>query len=424
MDAIYEKMWNDLGMDIKTHDKMLAHLEKVYTKVFRSQANRPDGMKYFDGQIDNLHSGRVMEIKDQKDRGKKVVGIFCVFVPDEITLAADAIQVGLCAGAEVGFNLAEKYLPRNTCALVKSFFGFKLTKLSPYMEIADLVVGETTCDQKKKSYEIMNDFYPLYIIEVPQRKESCDRDLWKEEVLRFKDRIEELTGNKITPENLKNAIKTVNDRRRALNRLNMLRSSNPAPISGLDCLLINQVGFYDDPQRFTHNLNILCDELEQRIEEKSGAAGLDAARFFVTGCPMALPNWKLPMIVESMNGVIVGEEACVGSRHTRELVDESGETLEEMLNAIVDRYLNIDCACFTPNRERLANIVSQARTLNADGIINYNLTFCQPYLIETHKVEEICRNENIPILSLETDYSMEDRGQLKTRLEAFMEMVK
>jgi benzoyl-CoA reductase/2-hydroxyglutaryl-CoA dehydratase subunit BcrC/BadD/HgdB len=138
---------------------------------------------------------------------------------------------------------------------------------------------------------------------------------------------------------------------------------------------------------------------------------------------MAVPNWKLPFVVESSGAIIVGEESCIGTRNTRDLVDESAESLEGMLEAIAERYMRIDCACFTPNAERLEHIVELARDLKADGVIHHGLSFCQPYAIEAFKVEKALKDAGIPMLSLETDYSMEDVEQLKTRVEAFVEML-
>jgi benzoyl-CoA reductase/2-hydroxyglutaryl-CoA dehydratase subunit BcrC/BadD/HgdB len=301
--------------------------------------------------------------------------------------------------------------------------GFKLAKLCPYTESCDLVVGETTCDGKKKAYEAFSDHAPMYVMEVPQMKSESDRQLWKSEVMRFKDKLEELTGNTITAEKLRDGIKVVNDRRRALQRLNRLRAASPAPISGRDVLLINQVSFYDDPVRFTESVGKLCDEMEERISAGNGIVPNGTPRLMMSGCPMAVPNWKLPYIVESSKAVIVGEESCIGTRNTRDLVDENAGTLEEMLDAIIDRYMRIDCACFTPNTERLDHIVDMAKELKASGVIHYALSFCQPYAAETFKVEKSLRDAGIPMLSIETDYSMEDVERLKTRVEAFVEML-
>ena len=423
MPTPYDEMWEELNLDLAAHEGLLQVLGKFYGDIYLSQSGRLKGMEYLDFVLSEVHGLRIKELQEAKAQGRKVIGTFCVFVPEELILAADAIQVGLCAGAEIGKEAAEKILPRNTCALIKSFVGFKIARLCPYIESCDLVVGETTCDGKKKAYEIFADYAPVYVMEIPQMKQACDRDLWKAEILRFKAEIERVTGNTITAARLKEAIKLVNARRAVLQRLNRLRAVAPAPISGRDALLINQISFYDDPVRFTQKIGELCDELEQRIKAGQGVAPADAPRLMLSGCPMAVPNWKLPFVVESSGAVIVGEESCIGARNTRDLVDESGETLEAMLDAIADRYMRIDCACFTPNTERLEHIVAMARDLKADGVIHYGLSFCQPYAIEAFKVEKALTAAGIPMLSIETDYSMEDVEQLKTRVEAFVEML-
>jgi benzoyl-CoA reductase/2-hydroxyglutaryl-CoA dehydratase subunit BcrC/BadD/HgdB len=128
--------------------------------------------------------------------------------------------------------------------------------------------------------------------------------------------------------------------------------------------------------------------------------------------------------VETSGAVIVGEESCVGERGTRNLTDESGKTVEEMMEAIVDRYYKVDCAIFTPNPERLDHIQEMADTYKADGVIHYGLQFCQPYLMESIPVEKALEDKKIPTLRIETDYSMEDFGQLKTRIEAFIEQLR
>jgi benzoyl-CoA reductase/2-hydroxyglutaryl-CoA dehydratase subunit BcrC/BadD/HgdB len=414
-------MWEKLNMDLEAHDGLLEVLGKFYGDIYLSQENRLKGAEYLDFVLSEVHGLRIKELQDAKEQGRKVVGTFCVFVPEEITLAADAIHVGLCAGAEAGSELAEQLVPRNTCALIKSFIGFKMAKLCPYIESSDMIVGETTCDGKKKAYEAFNEIAPTYVMEVPQTKSEAARDLWKSEVLRYMKAVEELTGVTITAEKLKEGIKVINGKRRALQRLTRLRAASPAPISGRDALLVNQISFYDDPVRFTAKINELCDELEARIEDGSGVSPADTPRLMLSGCPMAVPNWKLPYVVESSGAVIVGEESCIGTRNSRDLVDESGETLEEMIDAIADRYMKIDCACFTPNQERLDNITSLAKDLKADGVIHYSLLFCQPYSHESLKVDKALQSEGIPMLSIETDYSMEDVEQLKTRIEAFVE---
>jgi benzoyl-CoA reductase/2-hydroxyglutaryl-CoA dehydratase subunit BcrC/BadD/HgdB len=421
----YRAMWKDLGLDLEAHDGLLAVLGEAYQDIYLSQKNRPAGMGYFDFVMSEVHGLRIKELLDEKKAGRKIIGSYCVFVPEEIALAANATLVGLCSGADFAMEEVERILPRNTCALIKSSFGFKLGKVCPYLESADMIVGENTCDGKKKAYESLSDLVKnLYVMDLPQVKSDHGKALLKAEYNRFRKAVEELTGIPVSDKSLKQAIRTVNAKRTAIHRLSALRKADPAPISGLDALLANQVFFYDNPERFTESVHKICDELENRIAEKNGVFPENTPRILVSGCPQAVPNWKLPFIVESSGAVIVGEESCVGERGTRNLTDETGETIEQMMDAIADRYFQVDCAIFTPNPDRLKHIQEMVAAYNADGVIHYGLQFCQPYLMESMPVEKAMEDANIPCLRIETDYSMEDVGQLKTRIEAFIEQLR
>jgi benzoyl-CoA reductase/2-hydroxyglutaryl-CoA dehydratase subunit BcrC/BadD/HgdB len=421
----YRGMWEDLGLDLAGHDALLGVLGGAYQDIFLSQKNRPEGMGYFDFVMSEVHGLRIREILDEKKAGRKIIGSYCVFVPEEIALAANATLVGLCSGADFAMPEVEKLLPRNTCALIKSSFGFKLGKVCPYLESADMIVGENTCDGKKKAYELLGHLVKnLYVMDLPQVKSEQGRALLKSEYQRFRIAVEALTGVAITSESLKQAIQTVNAKRAAIQRLSSLRKADPAPISGLDALLANQVFFYDNPARFTDSVNKICDELEKRVAEKNGVFPAKTPRILISGCPQAVPNWKLPFIVETSGAVIVGEESCVGERGTRNLTDTSGKTVDDMMEAIVDRYYQVDCAIFTPNPKRLEHIQEMAAAYKADGVIHYGLQFCQPYLMESIPVEKALEEKSIPTLRIETDYSMEDVGQLKTRIEAFVEQLR
>jgi benzoyl-CoA reductase/2-hydroxyglutaryl-CoA dehydratase subunit BcrC/BadD/HgdB len=176
--------------------------------------------------------------------------------------------------------------------------------------------------------------------------------------------------------------------------------------------------------RFTDSVNKLCDELEKRISKKEGVFPARTPRVLLSGCPMAVPNWKVPAIIENSGAVIVGEESCVGERGTRNLTNDSAGSVEQLVDAIVDRHFSIDCAVFTPNPDRQKHIEEMKAKYHADGVIHYGLQFCQPYLMEAIPVEKALTAKHIPTLRLETDYSSEDTGQIKTRVEAFVELMK
>ena len=424
MQKDYTGLWEGLGLNLENHAGLLGVLSDAYKNIYLSQKERPNGMGYFDFVISEIHGLRVEEVYEAKKEKRKVVGTFCLYVPEELVLAVDGVCIGLCAGAEVGSEEAEKFIPRNTCALIKAFMGFKLAGLCPYVELTDLLVGETTCDGKKKAYEIFNEITKkVYVMEIPNKKGEDGKILWRNEVRRFAEKLEELTGKKIDLEKLKAASKIVNEKRKALQRLSLLRSYDPAPISGLDALLINQVSFYDDPVRFTAKVNELCDELDERVKSGIGVAEKGSPRVLISGSPMAIPNWKVHAIVEGSGAVVVGEESCVGERNFGTLLNDDFSSLEEGIQKIADRYMTINCACFTPNIERLEDIKSMVNKLHADGVIHYSIQFCTPYLIEAFKVRMVAETMGIPFLRIETDYSMEDIGQLKTRIGAFLEMI-
>ncbi|MGI6492274.1 MAG: double-cubane-cluster-containing anaerobic reductase [Pelotomaculum sp.] len=419
----YRSMWESLGLDLASHDLLLQAIPQSYGEVYLQQENRPAEMEYYDFVVSEIHGLRIQELQEHKAKGGKVVGAFCVFVPEEIVRAAGGICVGLCSGADIGSAQAEQVLPSSICPLIKSFMGFKLAHVCPYFESCDMVVGETTCDGKKKAFEILNDYVPVHMMETPQMKREKDKVLWRSEVRDFVTAMEQFTGQKITYESLQKAIQDANGKRKALARLSELRKNIPAPISGRDSLLIEQIAMYDDVDRFTAQTLKLCDELEERVRKGEGVHEPGALRIIVSGTPMAIPNWKVPYLIETSGAVIVAEELCTGLRYFENTVAEDGRDLEGQVDALAERYLKVDCACFTPNDNRTDKLVQLAKEYKADGVIHCSLAFCDPYLVESNRVEKVLKENNIPLLRLETDYSQEDSGQLKTRIEAFLEML-
>ncbi len=260
--ADYTKMWEELNVDIKKHDGLCEVLPMFYEDIYLSQENRPENMNYYNFVISEIHGFRVKELQDSKKEDKKVVGSFCVFVPDEITLALNCVPVGICSGSQFWVPDGEKVMPRNTCPLIKASIGAKLSRTCPYFQSCDMVVGETTCDGKKKAWEILGDYMDVHVMDLPQMKREKDKLHWIDEMNIYKDVLEEKTGNKLSFENLKDKIELVNKKREVLKRLYDLRKCDPVPISGKDALLVSQIAFYDDIDRFIEQTNNLCDELE------------------------------------------------------------------------------------------------------------------------------------------------------------------
>jgi len=421
--ADYRKMWESLGMDLETHDQLCEVLPQAFGDVFLSQENRPEAMDYYNFVIAEIHGVRPQELIKAQEEGKKVFGTFCVYVPDELIFAANAIATGLCGGSQFWVPGGEKVLPTNTCPLIKASVGARLDRTCPFFRIADMYIGETTCDGKKKAWEILGEDVPVHVMDLPQMKREKDIKAWAEEIKELKKVIEEFTGNKVTAESLNESIKLINNKRKALSRLYECRKADKVPISGRDALVISQIAFYDDPARFTQMTNKLCDELEQRIKDGVSVVKEGTKRILLTGTPLAVPNWKLHNIIETSGAVVVCEEMCTGTRYFENLVDETKTTIDEQIDALANRYMGINCACFTPNTGRIDDIIRLAKEYKVDGVIDVNLKFCSLYDVEGYTVERALKEACIPVMGIETDYTDNDAEQLRTRIGAFIEMI-
>ncbi|MGZ5454193.1 MAG: double-cubane-cluster-containing anaerobic reductase, partial [Candidatus Aminicenantales bacterium] len=416
-----DELLKDLGLDVDLHRRIFDAVDRNFRETVLSQKIRPARMAYFDGVIHEAHGGRVREIIERRAAGDKLIGTFCIYVPEEIVLALGAIPVALCGGTSLSIPYAEKLLPRDICPLVKSTVGLALSNTCPYSPIEDLAVGETTCDAKKKTWDLLAKNGDLYVIELPQKKGARDRDLWYEEVCQFKTRLERLTGRTLDPERLAGAVRLMNRKRRALARLNDFRKEANPPLSGLDALVVMQGALLDDAARFTERLEALNDELEDRVRRGIGVASERAKRIMISGCPSVLGNWKLHALVESAGAIVVCDETCTGSRYYENLVEEDRSGLEAQIAAIAARYLKIECSCFSPNAERIDSILRLAREHRVDGVIQYVLQYCHTYNVEAVAVAAALKDAGVPSLKVVTDYAESDTGQLRLRVDAFLE---
>jgi benzoyl-CoA reductase/2-hydroxyglutaryl-CoA dehydratase subunit BcrC/BadD/HgdB len=422
--ADYRQMWTDLGMDLEKHDLLCEVLPEAFGGVYLTQENRPQGMDFYDFVVSEIHGVRPAEMIEHQKQGGKVFGTFCVYVPDEVVFAAGGIAAGLCGGSQFWVSGGEKVLPANTCPLIKASVGARLDKTCPFFLIPDMYVGETTCDGKKKAWEILAQEVPIHVIDIPQMKRTQDIAAFESEIMEFIKVVEKLTGHKITAESLGESIKLLNNKRRALQRLYNARKASPVPISGKDALLATQIAFYDDPARCAQMANKLSEELEERISRKEGVFPENALRIMVSGTPMAIPNWKMHHIIETLGAAVVVEESCTGTRYFENLVDESATTIEGQVRALAERYMKTNCACFTPNPGRIEDIIRLADEYKVDGIIDTNLQFCNLYSTESYLVKQALAEKGLPVMHIETDYSEQDYEQLRTRVEAFLEMLR
>ena len=141
----YRKMWGELGMDVETHDNLCAALPPAFTEIYLSQKNRPEGMGFWDMVVADIHGIRPAELIEERKKGRKVFGTFCLYVPDEIIIALNGIVTGLCGGSEFWVPDGEKHLPKGMCPLVKASLGAYYGRTCPFFRVTDLLDNVSGC---------------------------------------------------------------------------------------------------------------------------------------------------------------------------------------------------------------------------------------------------------------------------------------
>lgn len=379
---------------------------------------RPEMMK----QVEELRGVNAVKVKEAKEKGQKVVGTYCVFSPHEIAMAADAIPVTLCGTKEEPIAAAEEKLPRNLCPLIKSSYGFAVTDTCPYFYFSDVLLAETTCDGKKKMYELMGEIKPMHVMNLPPQSEGKENlEYWENEMMKFKGFLEDSFETKITEDKLKEAIKLGNRERKVMKDLHELNRVKPAPLSGKDMMMAQWLkGFNVDKEAGIKTIEDLIDETKAMIDRGESPFTKDTPRILLTGVPIGAGSEKVLDILEESGASVVALENCTGYKGLDRMIDED----KEPITAIAEKYLSTPCSCMTPNNGRIDLLQRLAKDYQVDGVVDLTWQACHTYNIESYNVGKFVKEElKLPFTQIETDYSDSDRGQIKVRIEAFLEQI-
>lgn len=361
-----------------------------------------------------------LEIKEYKDKGIPVVGMYCAYFPTELAIAVGAIPVGLCSFSNETITAAERDLPKSMCPLVKSSYGFAISDRCPFFHFADLVIGETTCDGKKKMYELMSEFKPVHVMELPNSQSERGLAFWKSEIIRTKEYFEEFFHMVITDQMIRDAVHLNNRIRMSLKSLCELMKLDPAPVLGEDIQKMVQGSKYRFDFATTPEV---INEVKERIlkEYQEGKHLEKRPRILVTGCPIGGDSLKVIRAIEDNGGVVVAIENCSGVRTLSNSVEEDTDDIYE---AIARKYLSTGCSIMTPNDNRIDLIGEIIDEYHVDGVVEMILTGCHATGAESIYIRKFVTEEkHLPYIAIDTDYSTADQAQISTRLEAFLEMI-
>jgi benzoyl-CoA reductase/2-hydroxyglutaryl-CoA dehydratase subunit BcrC/BadD/HgdB len=419
-----EKDEQQKAFKVSVQNSVTENIEKM-----KKVPNRPKGMEYFDG-IADFFGQREKEIRDFKAKGGKVIGYGCMFVPIELVIAAGAIPIRIDSGFYSPSKLGDQVVPVEVCPVVRSMIGLGMANQYPYLEMCDVLISPNTCDGKVKAFEILNDSFAIWEMNVPRIKDiDLAKKFWLAQIKELKEKIEKLTGRAITRKGMRDGIEITLKATGAARRLQDLRKGPPV-ISGRDAMLVDQMSFFDDIQRWTEKTNLLCDELEKKVKEKVYVAPENTPRILMTGSPIIWPDcWKVPNLIEDgkPQGLIVADEFCSGMRAIYDAVGVDEKTDNDMLSAIAERYvMPCTCPCFTSeegNKDRMDKLETLIKDYKIDGVVYHVIRGCHLYAMEYMRLKRVLEKTTIPMYYLDTEYSREDSGQIKTRMEAFMEML-
>ena len=372
-------------------------------------------------EFSEMRQKSFMAAYELKQKNIPFVGTFCTYFPQEIAMAMGACVVGLCSTSDETIPDAEKDLPRNLCPLIKSSYGFAKTDKCPYFYFSDLIVGETTCDGKKKMYEYLGQFKPVYTMELPNSQSPEGLELWTKEIIKLKEKLESHFETTITDEAVREQVRVMNEVRRAMKEFYALTKVEPVPILGQNLFSV----LYGSSFRF--NKVKLPDEIRAVVAKVKAEYAENpnkypkAPRILVTGCPIGGGASKCVKAIEDNGGHVVVFENCSGAKSFDKLVDEDAP---DIYRAIAERYLSIGCSVMTPNPNRLELLGRLIDEYRVDAVVEITLQACHTYNVETLGIKRFVNEvKGIPYMAVETDYSTADIGQLNTRMAAFIEML-
>lgn len=356
-----------------------------------------------------------------RERGYGIVGIYCGYAPVELIRAFGLVPAPLCAFSNATVEAAETVLPTNLCPLIKSSYGFILKDTCPFFAISDAVIAETTCDGKKKMFELIANRKPMHVMDLPQLPDEPEAlENWTTMIRKLQRFLESVFERTVTDDQIEQAIHDTNEKSRRMNEIFDYAALDPPVIAWselYDALFLGQAASGSEMGPI---LDMMIEKLERRKLDGYTYGPKNAPRVMVTGCPVAGDSLKVLNTIEEVGGVIVALDSCSGMKPYTALIEEG---TADPLRAMAARYLKIPCSCMTPNGRRLTEMDRAIERFRPDVVVDVVLQACHSYNIESYKVGEYLQTRHrLPFLKIVTDYSQSDVGQIRTRVEALLEM--
>ena len=420
-----EREENEAKKEERQRERFASRQSKTVLRMLRrlkELSGAPSALNPFIQVLQDTFEERLPLPASQK---KKRVGTYCVMVPPELIYAAGAIPVKLCSGDFTAFSVGDEQTPRDACPLVKAVEGFVESHQMPLYEDCSLMVVPITCDCKKKIAEMLKEACPVLPLRVPALRGDDDIDAFTDQLYELLSRLEKLTGRKVTYDSLRKAMRMEGNIMYALSTFAKLRRSNPYLIRGSHALAALQACAYMPLHKQLSALRALNEELLERKKQGTLVSHRNLPKILLIGSPFIFPNFKVPLLIEEMGGIVVADETCQGERGRSDPAVPVDTSFDGMMRALANRSLRpCSCPTFADNSERIYRIKQLIKEGQISGVIYHVLRGCLVYDFEYRLIEEELGKMDIPIIRLETDYNEEDVEQLRIRIEAFIELLR
>ncbi len=361
-------------------------------------------------------------IQSKRENGNPITGIYCSYAPMELMHAMDIVPAVLCAFANKPIEAAEEVLPANLCPLVKSSYGFIVTDTCPFFALSDAVIAETTCDGKKKMFELISDRKPLFVMDLPQVPDrEKARGNWTATIRNLQLFLEEKFDRTVTDDKIEEAIRDINRRNELMRKIFGYSALNPPIISWAEMYSITFLAMIATGKDVEPFLKSIIKKLGKRVEDGYSYGKTGAPRVLVTGCPIGGDSAKIYKIIEEAGGIIIAQDSCTGMKP---FMDTAEEGTGDPVRAIAEKYLKIPCSCMTPNSRRLDAIDNLVDKFKPDVVVDFVLHACHTYNVESHRVGKFIKEKHgLPFMKIVSDYSDGDIEQIRTRVEALLGII-
>ena len=350
---------------------------------------------------------------EKGNKGKKRIGWFCSYVPGELIIAAGLEPVRVRGQVEK-IKQADTYLFSNVCPYVKNVLD---SGLRNKLENLDGLIFINSCDGMRRLYDLWVEYVGTsftHMLEIPKNMNEHGIQYLAAQFLDLKTGLEAAFGTSITDEELEKAISATNDRREMVMDLFEKQKEDPPRYRGTDLLTL-----------CLEETTCPKDETVAKLEAFSRQSNLSShpnqkvPRLLVLG--NTFDDTTLFSMIEDADASIVAFDTCNGLRHYSDPVEKGGDPIRQL----AQRYLmKPACARMPGFDQRIERLERLIEDYSIDGVIYNSTKFCDWSLFDGPQIGAFLRVRHVPFLILENDYLLGDLERMKTRVEAFLEMVR